>query len=131
VEGSDGAPVPTSNPAPNPAPNPASNPASRGGARRAAKPKRSFRPRLLLLGLGALVALAAWGALVWVAIHYGRSARGGESGKWGYLAAASVGAVLCLFVCLWLCTVLLRAAGIIEDRRPAKPKRDKGQPHRH
>jgi hypothetical protein len=97
---------------------------TRGGARRAAKPKRSFHPGLAALGVFALVALAAWGVLVWVAIHYGRSARGGDSGQWAYLAAASVGAVVCLFVSLWLVTVLLRRVGVLEEKRPV-------QNHRH
>jgi hypothetical protein len=96
---------------------------TRGGARRAAKPRRSFRPGLIGLGAASFVALVAWGALVWVAIHYGRSARGGDSGKWTYLAGASVGAVVCLFVSLWLVTLLLRRLGVLEDKRP--------QPHAH
>jgi hypothetical protein len=98
----------------------------RGGARRAAKPKRSFQPRLVGLALGALAALAAWGLLVWLAVDFGRAARGGESGKWTFLAVASVGAVLCLFLCLWLCTVLLRRVGILEERTPRVQT-----PHRH
>jgi hypothetical protein len=97
---------------------------ARGGARRAAKPKRSFQPGLVGLGVAAVVALGAWGVLVWVAIHYGRSARGGDSGKWPYLAAASAGAVVCLFVSLWLVTVLLRRVGVLEEKRPV-------QTHRH
>ena len=98
----------------------------RGGARRAAKPKRSLQPKLVGLGLAALAALAAWGLLVWLAIDSGRSARGGDSGKWVYLAAASVGAALCLFLCLWLCTVLLRRVGILEAKQPRART-----PHRH
>jgi hypothetical protein len=97
----------------------------RGGARRAAKPKRTLQPKVLAVGLGALAALAAWGLLVWVAVDSGRSARGGDSGKWVVLALASVGAVVCLFLCLWLCTVLLRRLGILEDPRP------RVQTHRH
>jgi hypothetical protein len=97
----------------------------RRGARRAAKPKRSLQPKLVALGLGSIAALVAWGLLVWVAVDSGRSARGGESGKWAHLAAASVGAVVCLFLCLWLCTVLLRRVGVIEDHRP------RVQSHRH
>jgi hypothetical protein len=97
----------------------------RGGARRAAKPKRSLQPRLVVLCLGAVAALAAWAVLVWVAVESGRSARGGESGKWAYLAVASVGAVVCLFLCLWLGTLLLRRIGILEDPRP------RVQTHRH
>ena len=95
------------------------------GARRAAKPKRTLQPKVVALGLGSLAALVAWGLLVWVAVDSGRSARGGDSGKWVFLAAASVGAVVCLFLCLWLCTVLLRRVGILEDPRP------RVQPHKH
>lgn len=90
---------------------------TRAGSRRAARPKRTLQPRLLLLGLGALVALVAWGFLVWAAIDFGRSARGGDSGAWLYLAVASVGAVACLFGCLWLVTLLLRRIGLIEEKR--------------
>jgi hypothetical protein len=93
---------------------------TRAGARRAERPKRSLRPRLLVLGLGAVVALAAWGLLVWVAIHFGRSARGGDSGAWLYLLIASLAAVACLFLCLWLVTVLLRAVGLIAEKRPRR-----------
>jgi hypothetical protein len=101
----------------------------RGGARRGAKPKRRLQPRLLLLGLASFVALLGWAVLVWQAIDAGRSARGGDSGRWGYLAAASVGAVACLFLSLWLGTLLLRGLGIIEDRRAVAPTPD--EPHRH
>jgi hypothetical protein len=96
----------------------------RGGARRAARRRPRLQPKLLALLLGALAALVAWGLLVWVAVDAGRSARGGDSGKWAYLTAASLGAVVCLFVCLWLVTVLLRRVGILEDtRRPVRSHR--------
>jgi hypothetical protein len=98
--------------------------APRGGARRGAKPKRALRPELLALGGGALVALAAWAVLVWLAIGFGHDARGGDSGRWVLLAVASLAAVGCLFLCLWLCTTLLRRIGILEnDRRPTPPHR--------
>lgn len=77
--------------------------------------------------MGSVAAVVVWGVLVWVAIGFGRDARGGESGRWGYLAAASVGAVLVLFLALWLFTTLLRRAGILADNRPARPS----QPHKH
>jgi hypothetical protein len=73
---------------------------------------------MVLLGIGALVALAGWGVLVWLAIDYGRSARGGDSAKWGYLAGSSVAAVACLFLSLWLLTLALRRVGILEEKRP-------------
>jgi ABC-type nickel/cobalt efflux system permease component RcnA len=104
---------------------------TRGGARRAAKPKRTLQPRLVGLGVASLAALVGWAVLVWVAIHFGRSARAGESGKWAYLVAASVGAVVCLFVCLWLVTLLLRRLGVLEDNRRPEPHRHADQPHRH
>jgi hypothetical protein len=97
----------------------------RRGARRAAKPKRSLQPKVVALGLASLAALVGWGLLVWVAVDSGRSARGGDSGEWIILAAASVGAVVCLFLCLWLCTVLLRLVGILDEPRP------RVQTHRH
>jgi hypothetical protein len=93
---------------------------ARAGARRAERPKRGVQPRLLLLGLGAVVALAAWGLLVWVAIRFGRSGREGDSGAWLSLAVASLAAVACLFLCLWLVTVLLRAVGLIAEKRPRR-----------
>ncbi len=91
---------------------------TRAGARRGARSKRSLQPRLLLTGLGAVVALAAWGFLVWAAIDFGRTARGGDSGAWTFMALASLGAVACLFLSLWLVTGLLRRVGILEDKRP-------------
>lgn len=90
-------------------------PGARKGARRAAKPKRTFHPTWFALGAGALAALAVWGILVWIAIDAGRTARGGDSTQWGYLVAASCGAVIALFVSLWLAAALLRAAGILSD----------------
>jgi hypothetical protein len=92
----------------------------RGGARRAAKPKRTVQPRLLLLGVASFAALLGWAVLVWVAIDFGRSARAGESGKWGYLAVTSVAAVACLFLSLWLGTLLLRKVGVLEDTRRSR-----------
>ena len=87
----------------------------RGGARRGPKPQRSFRPELAGLGAGALLALAAWVVLVWLAIGAGRDARGGDSGGWTVLVVCSIGAVVCLFGCLWLLTTLLRAFGVLEQ----------------
>jgi uncharacterized membrane protein len=75
-------------------------------------------PRQLALGVAAVVALVAWGLLVWQAIDSGRSARGGDSGAWLWMAIASLAAVACLFTCLWLVTVLLRAVGVLAEKRP-------------
>lgn len=64
------------------------------------------------------MALAAWGFLVWAAIDFGRTARGGDSQAWLFLGIASLGAVVCLFLSLMLITLLLRKVGILEDKRP-------------
>ena len=103
----------------------------RGGARRAAKPKRTLQPKAVALGLGSLAALVAWGALVWLAVDSGRSARGGDSGKWVVLAVASVGAVVCLFLCLWLGTLLLRRLGILDEPRPRVQTHSHTHTHKH
>ena len=52
-----------------------------------------------------------------------------ESGR----VAPSFGAVICLFVSLWLLTLLLRRMGILEENRePAHPHRDSAPPeHPH
>ena len=42
--------------------------------------------------------VVAWGFLVWAAIDFGRTARGGHGQAWWFLALASVGAVACLFL---------------------------------
>ena len=70
--------------------------------------------------LGAVLALGAWVLLVWKAIDFGRSAREGDSGAWLSLAIASLAAVGCLFGCLWLVTVLLRAVGLLAEKRPRR-----------
>jgi hypothetical protein len=75
----------------------------------------------LLLGLGAVLAVVAWGFLVWAAIDFGRTARAGKTEAWWFLTLASVGAVACLFLGLMLVTVLLRGLGLVAAR----------QPHRH
>ncbi|QIG41528.1 hypothetical protein G5V58_00965 [Nocardioides anomalus] len=99
---------------------------ARRGARRGPRPRRTFRPDLALLGAGSLLTLLAWVVLVWLAIGAGRDARGGESGRWTVLVLCSVGAVVCLFGCLWLLTALLRAVGVLEQ-----PTRKDARPHRH
>ena len=82
------------------------------GSRRV--PRRSSAPRHagLLLASAVTAAVVAWGYLVYVAIDFGTSARGGESTAWWYLAMASLGAVLCLFLGLILISRLLQALGI-------------------
>ena len=72
--------------------------------------------------MGVVVAAAAWFFLVRAAIDFGQVARAGRTSAWGFCAAATVGATVCLllvFVLLartWERHVTARAA-----RRPRLP----------
>ncbi|WP_205471600.1 hypothetical protein [Nocardioides sp. SYSU D00038] len=94
----------------------------KGGARRGARPRRSFRPDVALLALGAVVALAAWAGLVWLAIGFGRDARGGDDGRWLWLAGTGLVAAGALLACLLLTARALRAIGVLAQ--PDKPRAD-------
>ena len=92
----------------------------RAGARRGVRRHRGLQPALLLIGLGALLAVVAWGFLVWAAIDFGQTARGGQTEAWAFLALASIGAVACLFLGLMLVALLLRRLGITSTHQPHK-----------
>ena len=62
----------------------------------------------------------AWGYLVYAAIDFGATARGGDSRAWSFLAVASVGAVACLFFGLMLVARLARRLGLTD---PPPPRR--------
>jgi len=94
----------------------------RAGSRRAAKRRSSFRPSLLGLAAAVTLSVVAWGYLVYAAIDFGSSARGGDSRAWFFLALASVGAVACLFIGLMLISRLLHRLGITGDRTPPLPR---------
>lgn len=85
---------------------------TRAGSRRGPRRKARFQPALLLLALAITGCVAAWGYLVWAAIDFGASARGGDSQAWWFLALAATGAVAALFVALMLVALLLRRLGI-------------------
>ena len=95
-----------------------SAPASKGGS--------AGRPwaKLLSLALGVTLCVVAWGYLVYAAIDFGATARGGETRAWWFLAMASLGAVVCLFVGLLLVARLMRLVGVTrtEDAEPAPPR---------
>ena len=85
---------------------------------------------LLALALGTTLCLVAWGYLVWAAIDFGRTARGGDSSAWTYLGLASLGAIACLFVGLLLVlrvVTILRAAsaGSVSPSPPPGGRRAK------
>jgi hypothetical protein len=93
-----------------------------GGKRAGARPKRAFRPALLLLALGITLCVVAWGYLVFAAIDFGGSARGGDTDAWWFLGIASLGAVACLFVGLMLIARLSRVIGLTRGPAPKSPK---------
>ncbi|MDN4171538.1 hypothetical protein QWY28_01135 [Nocardioides sp. SOB77] len=97
----------------------------RAGSRRGAKRRPGFQPRLALLALGITALVVAWGYLVYAAIDFGATARGGESAAWWFLGLASVGAVACLFAGLMLVARLLRALGITSPPPPREDQPDR------
>lgn len=97
----------------------------RAGSRRGPRPHKSFRPVLLALALGITLSVVAWGYLVYAAIDFGSTARGGDSTAWWFLAVASIGAVACLFFGLMLIARLLRQLGITQP--PAPPGSPDGE----
>jgi hypothetical protein len=92
------------------------------GKRAGARPRRRFRPALLLLALGITAAVVAWGYLVYAAIDFGSTAREGDSEAWRWLGVAAAGAVACLFVGLMLVARLARAIGLTSGPQPKAPK---------
>lgn len=82
---------------------------------------------LIRLSLGMLLTLIAWGALVWLAIHFGGLARSGQGLAWAFMTLAGIGAAACLFLGIMLATHLIVAAGTMrhataiapEERQPA------------
>ncbi|WP_299050149.1 hypothetical protein [uncultured Nocardioides sp.] len=88
----------------------------RAGPRRPSERSRLPIARLLLLALGVTLTAVAWGYLVVAAIDFGTAARSGESRGWLFLAAASLGAVACLFTALIL---LARAVRLFTGRDAA------------
>lgn len=95
-----------------------------GGRRAAGKATVTIPRRAYLLAVAVVACVAAWVALVWLAISFGSSARSGESGAWPFLALAAVGAVACLFLGLMLGARLAQSVGIADSQRSQ-------QPHRH
>lgn len=104
------------------------NEGKHAGSRRGPRPKRSFQPVLLLLALGVTGCIVAWGYLVWAAIDFGKTARGGDSQAWWFLALASLGAVACLFVGLMLVAAITRRLGITRAPEPKQRKSDEPRP---
>ena len=76
---------------------------------------------LPLVGIG--LTGVGWWFLVRAAIAFATTARGGESVLWGYAAAATLGAVVCLALVLLLVLRLLAVVGLIDRYRPRRSSR--------
>jgi hypothetical protein len=63
--------------------------------------------QLALLALGITAAVVAWGYLVYLAIDFGTTARGGDVTAWWLLGLATIGAIACLFVAMMLISRLV------------------------
>jgi len=92
------------------------------GSRKGAARPPTFRPLVLVLAAAVTFSVVSWGYLVYLAIDFGTSARGGDTRAWWFLAMASLGAVFCLFLGLVLIARLMRALGL------ASPPAERPQP---
>jgi hypothetical protein len=89
------------------------------------QPAGRSRTQLLMHALGVTLCVVAWGYLVYAAIDFGSSARGGDGRAWVFLGLASLGAVACLFIGLMLVARLLRMLGVNRgnaDEPPPPPR---------
>lgn len=96
----------------------------RAGSRKAprsSRPTRSNNRHAAIYAAGVTFAVVAWGYLVWAAIDFGASARGGNSTAWVFLLLACVGAASCLFAGLMLGVRLLTVLGILSPP-PGSPE---------
>ena len=84
------------------------------GARRAEPTTPSVDAgRVALLAAALTVSLVAWGYLVWLAVDFGATARGGSPGAWWLLVLTGIGAIACLFLALMVLAQLATALGLI------------------
>ena len=90
------------------------------------RPSRSsgHTRQLLLLALGITAAVVAWGYLVYLAIDFGTTARGGDATAWWLLGLATIGAIACLFVGMMLVSRLV--ARLKAGAPPPGPPRPPG-----
>jgi hypothetical protein len=111
-----------------------SEPAGRHAGQRRAEPapdqpragSERSTTKLAVLALGVTLSVVSWGYLVYAAIDFGSTARGGDPGAWWFLGLASLGAVACLFVGLMLVARLIRMLGVIKPEGPPPPPRPVG-----
>lgn len=82
--------------------------------------------RLALHALGGTATIVAWGYLVWLAVDFGASARGGTTSAWLFLALATVGAMACMFIALLIGAATLRALRATSSDGGDDPPRPQG-----
>ncbi|GAA4089722.1 hypothetical protein ACFFOS_13980 [Nocardioides kongjuensis] len=101
-----------------------------GGKRAGDRAKAKFRPALLLIAAAGTASIVAWGYLVVAAIDFGATARhDGKGSAWAFMAVASLGAMLCLFLTFMLAIRLSRALGMsAHHHHEPRPKRDPAAP---
>ena len=95
-------------------------------APRGARPRRSLDARVAKYAVGVTLCVVAWGYLVWAAIDFGATARGGNGAAWFFLLLACIGAASCLFAGLMLGVRLMTVLGIMTPpagsaEAPARP----------
>jgi hypothetical protein len=95
----------------------------RSGSRKGARSAITVRPVIAAYAAAITVAVIAWGYLVFAAIDFGVTARGGTTAAWWLLGLASVGAMACMFVALMLVSRLTRALGLT-SAPPGGPQDD-------
>lgn len=84
------------------------------------KSRTASLPQIAATVLGAAVCGIAWWYLVEAAIDFATIARRGESDAWMFVAAASLGAVVCLVLVLSLGMRSLYALGVVSDYKPRR-----------
>lgn len=101
-------------------------PGKRAGSRRAEKAAPTLNAAALGYVAGITACVIAWGYLVFSAVDFGGSARGGNSSAWLMLTLAAVGAAACLFVGLMLGLRLMVTLGL--TRHPDEPEPETPRP---
>lgn len=84
------------------------------------------RRKLALYALAGTATVVAWGYLVWLAVDFGATARGGETTAWFFLALATIGAIACLFAGFMIGASALRLLHVTTPEDEAREPRSSG-----